>query len=124
MVSNGLSRRRRTLKRPLVCKSDKRGECGDCNFTAFMDAPPYHVGEQHNLLVELGCDPDPRDTQFELQIKGPAVPVGPVPPLITNLEIPVPLRMPATPGTVTLQVDAINSDACLFRTLVGFTVLP
>jgi hypothetical protein len=124
MVSNGLSRRRRTLKRPLVCKSERKGECGDCELTAFLSPGPHHVNEPSTLFIELNCDPDPRDSVFELTISGPFTVTVPQPTIVPNIEVAVSLKNPATPGTVTIRVDCINSDACLFRASDGATILP
>lgn len=112
MVSNGLSKRRHVLKRPLVCKSKQNPNCGDCELTA--EPAVNQVPPNTNLLfiVELFCDPDPTILDYVLQVSGAFTPVNPLPEIQPNKTFDVILRSPATLGDYLIEFDARNATRC------------
>lgn len=123
MVSNGLSSRRRTLKRPIVCKSKEGGLCGNCELT--VEAVPPSIAVNGSVLVTatLSCDKMPVQLDFTLTMVSDFTPPAFIPPLTPTLPSIFTAVAPATPGEYGIQITAINSTGCVFQasTLVQVT---
>jgi len=112
MVSNGLSKRRRVLKRPIVCKSKTNKLCGDCTLT--IDSPQQFStpGQICEFQIALDCDPDPMDLIFNLTMQGAWTPTEPAPVLMVNNVAIWHATSPALVGLYEVRIDAINSSKC------------
>lgn len=115
VVSNGLSSRRRTLKRPIVCKSKEGGLCGNCELTVEAVPPSLSVNSSVLVTATLSCDKMPVQLDFTPDFVSDFTPVGLLPPLTPTLPCIFTAVAPATPGDYGLQVTAINSTGCVFQ---------
>lgn len=124
MVSNGLSSRRTTLKRPIVCKSRKPGDCGACDLTLTPPVQPIAPDGIENWFLRLDCDPDPTDTSFKMFVFGAFTPTLPLPDVEPNSDINFDLKSPSSPGVYRVKVVLINGNRCLHIEEVDVTVGP
>lgn len=124
MVSNGLSRRRKVLKRPLVCKSPKPGLCGDC--TPSIDSPQQiaHPGDSVTFNIQLPCDPDPADTTIIITPLGPYVMNPTINVLTVNENLQWVGVAPAVVGEYVQSFNGVNSTKCHYTWSINMQVVP
>ena len=119
-----MSSRRSTLKRPIVCKSKKHGDCGACDFEIRKPPEPVPPGSLEDWSVRLSCDPDPTDLSFELTVYGAFQPVLPLPEVEPNADTHFDLQSPGTKGVYLVKMALKNGDGCIFVNEVTVTVGP
>jgi hypothetical protein len=113
MVSNGLSRRREVLKRPIVCKSKKPGYCGACTFdTDFPSGTSVPVGGQLPVDLLLTCDPKPSVLIYAVLIRGAFTIVEPDPEITVGVTKRFTLQAPTTEGTYLVYLTVVNKNKC------------
>lgn len=114
-MANGMSNRRSTLKRPIVCRSKKDGNCGMCEVEVLPSVHSAPVGSIVPTVINLTCDPLPLDQSYEVLIAGNAKLIPPV------LFIPVgagslcDLEFPPIPGAWLIDFVFLNSQGCVVR---------
>lgn len=123
MVSNGLSSRRRTLKRPIVCKSKEGGLCGFCVLSVEAIPPSIAVNGLVMVTVTLSCDKMPQQLNFTPDLISDFSLVGLMPPLTPQTPAIFNAVAPATPGDYGIEIVAINPTGCVYEgsTLVQVT---
>jgi len=115
MVSNGMSVRRRTLKRPIVCRSKPDGNCGDCSLEWELIPDVMTGGQTVEVQIQLVCVDNPLDLNFTLFMEGPFLLV-PINPLITaNVVNLFHAIAPLQAGTYEPTIYAINSQHCQYK---------
>ncbi len=122
MPSNGLSRRRRVLKRPLVCKSKPTGDCGACSFDVELIPQNGPGGSQFIAHCLLTCDPNPSHDGFALSAQGGAAPNPPTAGLTPNIAFDWQFTAPAGIASYLITIYAINQDRCIFKAEEFFDV--
>jgi hypothetical protein len=114
MVSNGMSRRRLVLKRPIVCKTKKPADCGACTLVIDIGGQIIQVNGVFNLNVHLDCDPKPKFEQFVGSFGGAFGPLNPLNVVDVNIATAWPFLAPGAPGVYLLAVKLVNKSACRF----------
>jgi hypothetical protein len=122
VVSNGLSRRRRVLKRPIVCKSQDKGVCGDCLLTIDPAEITVPTLGHFTFQVQMACDPDPMDVHFALEMEGVFKPDEPAPTIQANDMVDWGATAPAANGIYLMTLQARNAGNCRFRQSIPVTV--
>ena len=89
MVSNSLSRRRRTLKRPIVCKSKQILPCPAGHVTVVPPTPSYVLPD--SLVIKYKVLLDDNDSAYTLALIVTSSNGGhqPLPPAVTNHEFTI-----------------------------------
>jgi hypothetical protein len=121
VVSNALSRRRKTLKRPIVCKS-KRFECGFCQLAMTIIPIDSTPGSTRQITLLLACDPLPQDDQYEVRLRdGGDWQILPN-PLTVGIAVDTPWASSVVLGQHTVYCELENSQRCKVRGSVLYTV--
>jgi hypothetical protein len=111
-VSNGMTSRKTTLKRPIVCRSKKDGNCGVVNMD-FEIVPLVHLAGAHvTARIRINELKAPMDNTYDLLMAGPyyfALPPGKV---VIGALFEAEVIAPMQPGNYTTNLVALNSQGC------------
>lgn len=124
MVSNGLSHRRRTLKRPIVCKNDLAKNCGACTLQIDNIQGPLQPGAPFPITFLVSCDPDPVESTYEViaEDNGELVPVPGV--FAINQSHTRDGHAGLIPGPHRLTLLAEQTTGCYWTAHVDYEVVP
>lgn len=111
-MANGMSNRRSTLKRPIVCRSKKDGNCGVVQMFFQWATFAHSPGEHVIALVHLENTKAPEDQTYELIMEGPYFLVGGPFSVTFNQEYEFEAVAPMQPGNYTTNLIALNSQGC------------
>jgi len=123
VTSNGLSSRRDVLKRPIVCKSKKPGDCGDCVLEAIPSQSIVAPGDPVIVLVTLHSVVRPAISQFHLFFIGGLIPNEESPPLFVDIPVAWSFTAPSAVGSYDCQFEAINPSKCDYHTSFPLEVI-
>lgn len=112
MVSNGLSKRRAVLKRPIVCKSKKPGDCGACVFDVDMPTSVCPVGGTLVMDLTLTCDPLPSVKTYAVTTRGAFTIIEVDPEIEVGITKRFTLQSPNNVGDYNVYVNVINKNKC------------
>lgn len=111
-MANGMSNRRSTLKRPIVCRSKKDGNCGVVALTVEI-IPQQHAQGDHVIMTGLiEAQKQPMDTTYDVVISGPYLCLDPQPKIVVGQLTQWELVAPMVSGTYTTYVVCVNSQGC------------
>jgi hypothetical protein len=111
-MANGMSNRRSTLKRPIVCRSKKDGNCGVVQmFFQFLPAVSL-PGADVIAEIEIVATKLPEDSNYELIMAGPYFLVGGPFQVTIGQLYQLPAKAPLQSGFYTTNLVALNSQGC------------
>lgn len=111
-MANGMSNRRSTLKRPIVCRSKKDGNCGVVQMFFEWATFNHSPGEHVIAKVHLENTKAPEDQTYELIMEGPYFLVGGPFNVTFGQDYEFEAVAPIPPGNYTTNLIALNSQAC------------
>jgi len=114
MPSNSFSSRRKTLKRPIVCKSKETGICGACELSINLASNVCNSGATVEFPLTLFCDPDPRDTTFIVTMAGAFTPLAAPVTIVANGGASIFAIAPLALGDYLVRIDLLNSTRCAY----------
>lgn len=122
MTSNALTRRRRTLKRPIVCKSANPPGCGECELGITPPDVELDPNETRIWFLTLDCPTPPGMDGFMIMLKSGLTLDPPVPTLLINSGVEVTVTAPPTPGRYRMVWEVANVTGCRFKAVTYATV--
>jgi hypothetical protein len=117
--SNALSSRRRTLRRPIVCRSKPPGYCGSCELEVEPPTFTGQPGDTQTFGITIRCDVEPTSKSFTLTVQGAWAPAANAPICAANNTVNWTLIAPAQTGLYVLLFEAVNEHNCRLEAVVS-----